>query len=159
MFLNKTFLFLSCSFSYMAQLSGKNNFKVVVKKIEQPFSRDLDKELEWLCSSLGFFEPIDREKTASSVFRIIVISAEKGKPVSSTQISKTVKMSRGSVINHLNNLQRSGLIVRQGRLYVPRSQSMFRTIEEIQEDIERVFEKMKKTARAIDKEFGIEIED
>jgi len=143
----------------MAQLSGKNNFKVVVKKIEQPFSRDLDKELEWLCSSLGFFEPIDREKTASSVFRIIVISAEKGKPVSSTQISKTVKMSRGSVINHLNNLQRSGLIVRQGRLYVPRSQSMFRTIEEIQEDIERVFEKMKKTARAIDKEFGIEIED
>lgn len=143
----------------MAHLSGRNNFKVVVKKIEQPFSRDIDKELEWLCSSLGFFEPIDREKTASSVFRIIVFSAEKGKPVSSTQISKTVRMSRGSVINHLNNLQRSGLIVRQGRFYIPRSRSMFRTIEEIQEDIQRIFDKMKKTAREIDEEFGIKIEE
>ncbi|MDD5147995.1 MAG: helix-turn-helix domain-containing protein [Candidatus ainarchaeum sp.] len=143
----------------MARLSGRNNFKVVVKKIEPPFSRDLDKELEWLCSSLGFFEPIDREKTASGIFRAVVVAAEKGRPVSSTQLAKSVKMSRGSVINHLNNLQRSGLIVRQGRFYAPRSQSMFRTIEEIQEDIERIFEKMKKTAREIDREFGIEIED
>jgi predicted transcriptional regulator len=140
------------------RLSGKNNFKVVVKKIEQPFSRDLDKELEWICSCLGFFEPIDREKTASNVFRVVVMATE-NKPVSSTQISKIVKMSRGSVINHLNNLQRSGLITRQGRFYLPRSRSMFRTIEEIQEDIERVFEKMKKTAREIDEEFGIKIED
>ncbi|MDD5163468.1 MAG: ArsR family transcriptional regulator [Candidatus ainarchaeum sp.] len=143
----------------MARLSGKNNFKVVVKRIELPFSRDLDRELEWICSSLGFFEPIDREKTAFSVFKAVVRATESNRPVSSTQISKTVKMSRGSVINHLNNLQRSGLITRQGRLYIPRSRSMFRTIEEIQEDIERIFEKMKKTAKEIDSEFGIEIEE
>lgn len=143
----------------MARLSGKNNFKIVVKKIEKPFSSELGKELEWICMSFGFFEPIDREKTASNIFKQIVLATEKGKPVSSTALAKRVKMSRGSVINHLNNLQRSGLIVRQGRFYLSRSPSMFRTIEEIQEDIERIFEKLKKTAMEIDREFGIDAEE
>ena len=63
-------------------------------------------------------------------------------------------MSRGSIINHLNNLQRSGLVVRQGRFYLPRSSSMLGTIEEIEEDIERIFAKMKKTAQELDRELG-----
>ncbi|MBN1941027.1 MAG: ArsR family transcriptional regulator, partial [Candidatus Diapherotrites archaeon] len=142
----------------MVYLSGKNNFKVVVKRVEKPFKRNLDDELNWLCSSLGFFEPIDRDKTAASVFKAVVRSTEKGKPLGSTEISEKVKMSRGSVINHLNNLQRSGLIVRHGRFYVSRSPSMLRTVSEIEEDIDRIFEKMKRIAREIDKEFGIRVD-
>lgn len=144
---------------YPGDLGKKPNFKIVVKKIEKPFSHGLDEELEWICQSFGFFEPIDRSKTASNIFRIVVVSTEKGKQVSSTQIAKKVKMSRGSVINHLNNLQRSGLIVRNGRFYLSRSRSMFRTIEEIEDDIDRIFERLKKTAREIDKEFGISVEE
>ncbi|HLD59144.1 MAG TPA: helix-turn-helix domain-containing protein [archaeon] len=143
----------------MVRLSGRNNFKIVVKKIEKPFSQGFEKEFDWICSSLGFFEPIDRGKTAANVFRAIVLAAEKGKPLSSSQIAKAVKMSRGSVINHLNNLQRAGLIVRQGRFYFPRSLSLFRTVEEIEEDIDRVFNKIKEAARELDKKFGINIEE
>jgi predicted transcriptional regulator len=137
----------------------KASFKIVVRRVERPFSGSMDKELEWICSSLGFFEPIDRGKTAASVFKAIVQSTEKGRPLSSTEISERVEMSRGSVINHLNNLQRSGLIIRDGRVYLARSRSMFRTIEEIEEDIERIFARMKKTAREIDEEFGIKEEE
>ena len=36
---------------------------------------------------------------------------------------------------------------------------MVRTIEEIEEDIDRIFAKMKKTAREIDEEFGLKIEE
>lgn len=135
------------------------SFKIVIKRVERPFSGSLDEEFEWLCRSLGFFEPIDRAKTAASVFKEVVAATEKGKPLTSAQLAKRVEMSRGSVVNHLNNLQRSGLIVRQGRSYLARSRSVFRTIEEIEEDIERIFEKMKKTAREIDEEFGIKVEE
>lgn len=134
----------------------RGGFKVVVRRVEKPFSHSLEKELDWICSSLGFYEPIDRGKTASIVFKEIVSSAEKGRPPTSSALAQNIGMSRGSVINHLNNLMRSGLIMRQGRMYVPRSRSMFRTIEEIEEDIDRIFEKMKKTAREIDKELGME---
>jgi len=135
------------------------SFKIVVRRIERPFSGSLDDEFDWLCRSLGFFEAIDREKTASNIFKVIVEATEKGKPLTSTDIAEKVKMSRGSVVNHLNNLQRSGLVVRHGRHYLARSKSMFRTIEEIEEDIDRIFAKMKKTAREIDQEFGLKVEE
>ncbi len=133
----------------------RQGFKIVIRKVERPFAKQQIDELDWICQSLGFFEPIDREKTASSVFKEIVKATEKGEALTSTAIAERVGMSRGSIINHLNNLMRSGLIVRQGRFYISRSKSMFRTIEEIEEDIERIFAKMKKTAIEIDEELGI----
>ena len=143
----------------MPEETRRASFKIVVRRVEQPFSSNLDRELDWICSSLGFFEPIDREKTAASVFKVIVRAAEQRKPLTSTALAKRVDMSRGSVINHLNRLQRSGLVVRQGRFYLPRSRSVFRTIEEIEEDIERIFQRMKKAAVQIDREFGIKFEE
>ncbi|MBN2067680.1 MAG: helix-turn-helix transcriptional regulator [Candidatus Diapherotrites archaeon] len=143
----------------MADEERRASFKIVVRRVEKPFSHSLDKELEWICRCLGFFEPIDREKTAASVFKEIVKAAESRRPLTSTSLAEKVDMSRGSVINHLNNLQRSGLIVRHGRVYLPRSRSVFRTIEEIEEDIDRIFARMKKTAREIDQEFGIKVEE
>ena len=142
-------------------MEGKRraSFKIVIRRLERPLSSSLDDEFEWICRSLGFFEAIDRDKTASNIFREVVRATEKGKPLTSSEIAEKVKMSRGSVVNHLNNLQRSGLIVRQGRHYLARSRSMFRTIEEIEEDIERIFSKMKKTAREIDQEFGLRLEE
>ena len=142
-------------------MEGKRraSFKIVIRRLERPLSSSLDDEFEWICRSLGFFEAIDRDKTASNIFREVVRATEQGKPLTSSEIAERVKMSRGSVVNHLNNLQRSGLIVRQGRHYLARSRSMFRTIEEIEEDIERIFSKMKKTAREIDEEFGLRLEE
>ncbi|MBI4044678.1 MAG: helix-turn-helix transcriptional regulator [Candidatus Diapherotrites archaeon] len=131
------------------------SFKIVIKRIEKPFSRDPFAELDWICQSFGFFEPIDRGKTASSIFKVIVKGSEAKKPLTSTSLAKRLEMSRGSIINHLNNLQRSGLVVRQGRFYLPRSSSMLGTIEEIEEDIERIFTKMKKTALDLDRELGV----
>lgn len=135
------------------------SFKIVIRKIERPFSNEPMDELDWICESLGFFEPIDKDKTASSIFREIVIATEKGEALTSTAIAERVKMSRGAVINHLNNLLRAGLIIRQGRYYISRSKSVYRTIKEIEEDILSVFRKMEKTAKEIDEEMGIEVKE
>jgi predicted transcriptional regulator len=137
----------------------KRTFELIIRKVEPPFSKSVQDDLDWICQSFGFFEEIDKEKTASSVFKEIVRATEKGKPVNSTDLAKNVGMSRGSVINHLNNLIQSGLIVKDGRFYMARSQSMFRTIEEIEEDIDRIFDRMKQRARYIDEKFGIKVRE
>ncbi|MCR4369290.1 MAG: helix-turn-helix domain-containing protein [archaeon] len=129
-------------------------FKIVVKKVERPFSQDPLEEFEWLCQTLGFYEPIDKDKTASSIFKAMLVASDRGEALTSSAIAQRVGMSRGSVINHLNNLMRSGIVVHAGRYYMLRSRSVLRTIEEIQEDVERVFERMKRTAREIDEELG-----
>src|SRR3989338_5519157 len=85
--LNKTFIFFSSSFCFMD--SGRRaSFKIVIRRVERPFSGSLDKELEWICSSLGFLEPIDRDKVAASVFKEIVQATEKGKPLTSTALAE-----------------------------------------------------------------------
>ena len=136
----------------------KSSFKIVIRKVEKPFSYDADREFDWICRCLGFFEEIDKDKTASTLFKSILKSAEKNRCLTSTQLAEMVGMSRGSVINHLNNLLRAGLIERDGRYYLPRSKSVFRIIEELEEDLDRIFSSMKKTAKDLDKKFGLEIE-
>ncbi len=141
----------------MDSARSRYRFRLTIKKVEKPFSDRFDEEFNWLCSSLGFFEPIDKEKTAATVFKEIVKSTEKNKLLTSTQLAKKIHMSRGAIINHLNNLMRSGLIEREGRFYKARSKSIFRIIEELEEDIDRIFDKMKKTALDLDKEMGLKV--
>jgi len=139
--------------------SGINNnrhgFQIVIRRVEQPFSDKADDEFNWLLQCLGFFEPIDKSKTASSVFRELVRSTEQQKALTSTELAERVGMSRGSVINHLNNLLRSGLVLKHGSRYSARSKSIFRTIKELQDEIDLVFKRMEKTAKELDKEMGL----
>ncbi|MBS3062135.1 MAG: helix-turn-helix transcriptional regulator [Candidatus Diapherotrites archaeon] len=134
------------------------SFRLVIRKVEPPYSDSLLDELDWICKSLGFYEEIDKDKTAAAVFRILVMASERGEALSSTAIADRVNMSRGAVINHLNNLVRSGLIEKHGRFYVARSSSVYRTIEELEDDIDRIFERMKQRARQIDAKFRQRIE-
>jgi len=136
--------------------TNRARFKVVVRKVERPFREDFEHQLAWICSSLGFFEPIDKEKNAAAVFKEIVLATERGIALSSTIIAKRVGMSRGATINHLNNLQRSGLIEKNKKYYSARSRSVKRTIEEIEEDVERIFVQLKRTAEELDNQIGVD---
>jgi len=139
--------------------TNRSKFKVVVRRVERPFKDDFEHQLTWICSSLGFFEPIDKDKNAAAVFKEIVLATEKGSALSSTALAERVGMSRGAVINHLNNLLRSGLIEKNGKYYSSRSRSMKRTIEEIEDDVGRIFSQLKKAAEEIDKQTGFEEEN
>jgi len=136
----------------------RSRFKVVVRRVERPFKDDFEHQLAWICSSLGFFEPIDKEKNAAAVFKEIVLATENGTALSSTALAERVGMSRGAVINHLNNLLRSGLIEKNGHFYSARSRSVKRTIEDIEEDVERIFSQLKKAAEGLDRQIGFEEE-
>ncbi len=137
----------------------RHGFQVVIRRVEQPFSAHADEEFNWLLQCLGFFEPIDKGKTAASVFKELVKATGQlqqgggtGNALSSSEIAKRVNMSRGAVTNHLNNLHRSGLILKEGSKFRARSKSMLRTVKELQDEIDLVFKKMEETAKELDKE-------
>lgn len=125
-------------------------FKLTIKRFERPYSNEFDEEFRYLCKALGFFEPIDKDKTASKIFKEILLSTQKGRGVSSTELSNSLEMSRGAVINQLNNLLDAGLVMKQGRDYIARSKSMFRLMDELERDVDRVFEELKFSAKDLD---------
>lgn len=131
------------------------SFRIVIRRVERPFGNNPEAEMEWLCQSLGL-TPVDKDKATVDIFKLVVRATEQGKGISSTDVSHEVSLSRGAVIHHLNNLLMAGLVVKQGRLYLARSRSMVRTLQEVEEDIKRIFDRMEETARAIDKAFGMD---
>ncbi len=132
----------------------RTSFRIVIRRIEPPFVRNTESELEWICQSLGL-SPVNRDKITIDIFKLIVKHTEDGEGISSSEIAEKIKLSRGAVINQLNNLQLAGLVVKQGRKYFARSRSMVRTIQEVEEDIKRIFARMEETALEIDRAFGI----
>lgn len=101
---------------------------------------------------------MNKDKSTVDIFKLVVRATEDGKGISSTEVAEKINLSRGAVIHHLNNLQLAGLVVKDGRNYFARSRSMVRTVQEVEEDIKRIFMRMQETAREIDKAFGMELD-
>jgi predicted transcriptional regulator len=130
----------------------KSDYKITIRKMMLPEENNFNEKIAWICASLGFFEDIDKNKNAANIFKEIFISSTQGQVLTSTTISERVGMSRGCVINHLNKLEHSGLIEKGGKYYFTRHRTMKGIIEEIEDDLLHIFNRMKKVSEKIDSE-------
>jgi predicted transcriptional regulator len=124
--------------------------RIRIIRAKKPAERTVDAELEWLCSSLGFCEDIDRDRTASAIFRKLLESTYQGRPLRSDDLAEQVGKSRGAVVNHLNKLMNAGLVVRHGTRYELREQTLRNTLLEMRRDMERMLQDMENIAQEID---------
>ena len=128
--------------------------RIRIIRAKKPAERTVDSELEWLCSSLGFCEDIDKDRTASAVFRKLLESTYEGRLLRSDDIAESIGKSRGAVVNHLNKLISSGLVVRHGTRCELREQNLQNTLLEMRRDMDRMLEDMERIAEEIDREFA-----
>lgn len=122
-------------------------FSVRISYIERPYSDDFERYIDWLCNSLGLYT---HECDSARDIMLEIIKSKEG--LSSTELSERLNKSRGAVINQLNKLIESGLIVKNGRIYRLRASTMERTLEELFEDVERTFARFMKIAEQIDRQ-------
>jgi predicted transcriptional regulator len=116
---------------------------------------DFEKDLEWICRSFAFMEPRDKRKTAYNIFRAIVETARTNEGLSSDQLAEKLALSRGTMIHHLKKMMKSGLVIRHENQYKLRDRSLKSTIEEVQRDINRIFEDLQNVAETIDDTLGL----
>ncbi|MFH1055217.1 MAG: ArsR family transcriptional regulator [Candidatus Altiarchaeota archaeon] len=123
--------------------------RIIKKKKSQ--EKTLENDLEWFCSSLGLCEQIDKDRTAQAIFKSLLESTYNGEGMRSDDISERVGKSRGAVVNHLNKLISSGLVVRHGTRYELREENLHNTMAEMRRDMDRIFEDMEEIAQEIDR--------
>jgi predicted transcriptional regulator len=128
--------------------------RIRIIRHKKPAGGNIEDELDWLCSSLGFCEDIDKDKTAQAIFRSLLESTYEGRQLRSDDIAERVGKSRGAVVNHLNKLMNAGLVVRHGTRYELREQSLQNTLLEMRRDMERMMQDMQEMAEEIDKEYA-----
>jgi len=128
--------------------------RIVVRDLDAPFDDSPIEYIEWVCESLGIVTGRDVNKTAITLFRVIVEKSDYRYGISSTDLAEELSMSRGAVINQLNKLIECGLIRKSGRNYTLRGGNLTRTMMEIREDFDRLFERLEKAATYMDNCFG-----
>ncbi len=74
--------------------------------------------------------------------------------LTSDQIAEQLDLTRGAIVHHLNSFIGAGIIIRDRNIYQLRRQCLQKSIEEIKEDIDRIFSEMIKIASEIDSQLG-----
>ncbi|MFH1848894.1 MAG: hypothetical protein ABH879_01780 [archaeon] len=127
-----------------------------IRKLRNPTEKMVDKDVEWVCNSLGFVTSRDHDKTAYRIMRALINAAKKGTGMTSEELTRAVSPTVGSVIYHLNRLMKAGLAVKLDSKYELRMRSLLATIEEIQKEANMVIDNIKAVARDIDDNVGLE---
>ncbi len=128
----------------------------MIKKLREPVEKQLDEDIEWVCSSLGFVTPRDQDKTAFRILKALIKSAKDKKGLTSEELTEYVEPTIGSVIYHLKKLMRAGLVVKLNSTYELRMNSFLKTIDEIEKEILTSLADIKRIAKDIDSKVGLE---
>jgi predicted transcriptional regulator len=129
--------------------------KIIIRDLEKPPEKNIEEDIEWICECFGFYERIDRDKTASLIFKKLLESRTSGGGLSSTKLGEETSVTRAAALNHLKRMICSGLIVKEGNEYQIRCSSLFLTINEMHRDVDRIFEDIEQIAKDIDENVGI----
>ena len=129
--------------------------QISLKKVNPPAPGNLRHDIDFVCKSFGYFSQRDKQDTAGKIFRLLVRQATgNSEGLSSDEIADQLDLTRGAIVHHLNSFISTGLVIREHNTYRLRSQSLQKSIEEIKQDINRIFIQMLKIASEIDDKLG-----
>lgn len=75
--------------------------------------------------------------------------------MTSDELGYHLKLTRGTIIHHINTLMGSGLVLRDGNRYLLRVDNLSELTDEIEEDLLRSFRKLKAVAEKLDDRMGL----
>lgn len=125
--------------------------RITIVHVNKPHEKDLNKELQWIGSSLGLFNARDKDKSCFRIFLELLKAAKKGVSLSSDEIAARSGLTRGTVVHHLDKLMAAGIVSHEKSKYILRVGSLSELIEEIERDAEKAFDNIMNIARDIDR--------
>jgi len=129
--------------------------RITVVRSQKPARKNLNEDLQWLATSLGLFNLRDKERSMFRVFIELLKASKKGNALSSDELAENLKLSRGTVMHHVNKLMEIGLVVNDRKKYLLRVSNLSALIDELEMDSRRIFREMREVAGDIDKYLGM----
>ncbi|MEM4137189.1 MAG: winged helix-turn-helix domain-containing protein [Candidatus Anstonellaceae archaeon] len=105
--------------------------------------------LEVFCSSLQILSKRDKDKTILTIIRA-VMHYPTNKPISATNLSKSLSVNRITVLHHLKKLQRIGLIQKQKTKYYLVDHAFSKLVLKAKEETDKLFEELLQIAYKLD---------
>ena len=134
---------------------GYINQKITIISIRKPAEKNINQDLQWLGSSLGLFNLRDKDRSCFRLFVELVKCSKARAPVSSDELAYRLRLSRGTVIHHMNRLIEAGLVVPEANRYELRVTSLKALIDEVEKDLQRTLSDLRVTAKELDDALGL----
>lgn len=132
-----------------------NSHRITIVSIRKPSANNINKDLQYFGSVLGLFGLRDKDKSCFRIFIELIKAAKQKKPLTSDELAASLELSRGTVVHHLHKLIEAGIVLPVKNRYILRVDNLEALVEEIQKDILRTTEDLKKIATAIDSALGL----
>jgi len=129
--------------------------RITIINVRKPSKGDINQELQFFGTSLGLFNLRDKDKSCFRIFIELLKSAKQKKELTSDELAAKLKLSRGTIIHHINRLMESGLVIHDGNRYLLRVDNLQTLVEEVEKDIKRTTEDLKNIAKDIDEWIGL----
>ncbi|MBW2970862.1 ArsR family transcriptional regulator [Candidatus Woesearchaeota archaeon] len=129
--------------------------RITVVRHRKPAEPSVNERLQWLGNSLGLFSSRDKDKSCFRIFIELLKSGKEDIPLSSDELAERSSLTRGTVVHHLNNLMKAGIVVHEKNKYILRMNSLESLVAEIHKDIDRTLDDLKEVAKSIDKELNV----
>jgi predicted transcriptional regulator len=127
-----------------------NYQKITVIHTSRPPSSNINDQLQWFGGSLGLFNLRDKDKSCFRIFIELIKAAQKNSSISSDELAEHLSLTRGTVVHHLNKLMESGIVVHKANHYTLRTERLGHLVDEVERDLLRMLESLKKVAADID---------
>ncbi len=126
-------------------------FRISIERKKKPFTLEINQELQWFGHSLGLFTERDKDRSCFRIFIELVQATKKQAPISSDELAFRLKLTRGTIVHHLNRLMIAGIVSTERNKYILRSESLAQIVEDIRKDVEETLDEIRDVARDIER--------
>ena len=116
---------------------------------------DVNKDLQWFCTSLGLVGNRDRNLSTFRIFISLLKASRQGRQLSSDNLAYETELSRATVIHHLNKLAASGIISEEHERYKLAVDNLEELVKHVRREIEQSMADLDEISRRIDEQLGL----
>ncbi|MEM3154394.1 MAG: winged helix-turn-helix transcriptional regulator [Candidatus Woesearchaeota archaeon] len=125
--------------------------RITIVNVRRPKEVSVNEELQWFGRALGLFGERDKDKSCFRIFIELIKAIKAAGGLTSDELAERLGLTRATVIHHLNTLMERGIIHHEGNLYVMRGDRLTLLVEELQRDMQRAMDEMKRAAEELDR--------
>ena len=114
--------------------------RITIIRSSKPAKDDINRQLQWFGGTLGLFNLRDKDKSCFRVFITLLQGLKENKKMTSDEIAMRTRLSRGTVVHHLNKLMDSGIVVNQRNKYSLRMDNLEEMVEHIKRDADEAWQ-------------------
>lgn len=136
----------------------ERHFKLTIIRGRHPpadIGSDVNRELQWFCTSLGLVGNRDKNLSMFRIFIAIIKAQQRSSELSSDAIATETNLTRATVIHHLSKLQSAGLVREEHERYALAVTSTEALVKHLRDEVEQSMAELERVSKRIDEKLGL----